>query len=89
MIWLTNSIESNEELNEMKYYHHIENDLNIVYWKHIYHEYSFHSWMEHLNIIWKESNILDRMRLAVFKNDSSPVVNVDRLGRSTYYTNIN
>ena len=50
-IWLTNSVDSIEEENEMKYYHHIENDLNIVYWKHIYHEYSFHSWMEHLNII--------------------------------------
>ena len=86
---MTNSIDSNEELNEMKYYHHIEYDSNIIWRMYSYHEYTYHSWMEHLNIIWKESNILDRMRLAVFKNDSSPVVNVDRLGRSTYYTNIN
>ena len=33
----------------------------------------------------KESNILDRVRLVVSKNESSPVVNVDRLGKSIHY----
>ena len=30
-------------------------------------------------------NILDRVRLVVSQNDSLPVVNVDRLGRSIDY----
>ena len=34
-------------------------------------------------------NILDRVRLVVFLNEYSPVVNVDRLGRSIHYININ
>ena len=34
-------------------------------------------------------NILDRVRLVVSWNDASPVVNVDRLGRSIHYININ
>ena len=34
-------------------------------------------------------NILDRVRLVVSKNDSSPVVNEDRLVRSIHYININ
>ena len=34
-------------------------------------------------------SILDRERLVVSENDSLPVVNVDRLGRSIHYININ
>ena len=34
-------------------------------------------------------NILDRERLVVLENDSSPVLNVVRLGRSIHYININ
>ena len=34
-------------------------------------------------------NILDRVRILVSKNESEPVVNVDRLGRSIQYMNIN
>ena len=34
-------------------------------------------------------SILDRERLAVSLNDESPVVNVDSLGRSIHYININ
>ena len=30
-------------------------------------------------------NILDRVRLVVSENDNTPVVNVDRLGRSIHY----
>ena len=37
----------------------------------------------------KNENILDRVRLVVSLNDPSPVVNVDRLGRSIHYININ
>ena len=37
----------------------------------------------------ENQNILDRVRLVVSQNDSSPVVNVDRLGRSIHYININ
>ena len=33
--------------------------------------------------------ILDRVRLVVEENESSPVLNVDRLGRSIHYININ
>ena len=33
--------------------------------------------------------ILERVTLAVSKNDSSPVVNVDSSGRSIHYININ
>ena len=38
---------------------------------------------------WINENILDRVRLVVYKNELSPVVNVDRLGRSIHYININ
>ena len=34
-------------------------------------------------------NILDRVRLVVEQNESLPVVNVSRLGRSIHYININ
>ena len=34
-------------------------------------------------------NILDRVRILVSKNESEPVVNVDSLGRSIHYININ
>ena len=34
-------------------------------------------------------NILDRVRLVVCLNDHEHVVNVDRLGRSIHYININ
>ena len=34
-------------------------------------------------------NILDRVRLVVSENENLPVVNVDRLGRSIHYININ
>ena len=37
----------------------------------------------------KNENILDRVRLVVCLNDSPPVVNVDSLGRSIHYININ
>ena len=36
-----------------------------------------------------EWNILDRERLVVSWNEYEPVVNVDRLGRSIHYININ
>ena len=34
-------------------------------------------------------SILDRVRLVVKQNDNTPVLNVDRLGRSIHYININ
>ena len=34
-------------------------------------------------------NILDRVRLVIYLNDNKPVLNVDRLGRSIHYININ
>ena len=37
----------------------------------------------------KNENILDRVRLVVSPNDSQPVENIDRLGRSIHYININ
>ena len=36
-----------------------------------------------------EWNILDRVRLVASWNELEPVVNVDRLGRSNHYININ
>ena len=36
-----------------------------------------------------KQDIHDRVRLVVSLNELSPVVNVDRLGRSIPYTNIN
>ena len=44
--------------------------------------------MEHL-LIKEKSSKLDRVRLVVEENEYSPVVNVDRLGRSIHYININ
>ena len=35
------------------------------------------------------NNILSILRLIVLKNDLSPIMNVDRLGRSIHYININ
>ena len=37
----------------------------------------------------KNENILDRVRLLVEENELSPVVKLDRLGRSIHYININ
>ena len=37
----------------------------------------------------KNEKILDRVRVVVSLNDSGPVVNVDSLGRSIHYININ
>ena len=37
----------------------------------------------------ENENILDRVRLVVLQNDSKPVLNVVRLGRSIHYININ
>ena len=33
----------------------------------------------------ENENILDRVRLVVYLNESGPVVNVDKLGRSIHY----
>ena len=48
-----------------------------------YHSDIDHFWMERL-LIKEKSSKLDRVRLVVEENDSSPVVNVDRLGRSIH-----